>query len=255
MTKPESTRATETLHEIESVFDRLAEWVAQNPRIVLALLGVVLTSAAAFGGYQTWRARREAAASTEVAGIQADYRKAMGAKPGQLEIPELANAEAATATRSEYATRLQDAADRLAGTRAGLTARLEEGTLRAELGDSKAALAAWRRAAEDAPIGSPLEAIAQTRLAAGLEAGGDPAAAAEAYLSAGRIAAFPGRVLALGDAARCLAQAGQNERALEVFGGLSAEDVKQLPVYVAAQLAELRIRVRGAAPGPAPAAP
>jgi tetratricopeptide (TPR) repeat protein len=248
VTKPESTRATETLHEIESVFDRSAHWAAQNPRLVLGVLGVVLATAAAIGGTQAWRARQEGAASGEVASIQADYRRAMGAQAGQGEIPEPANAEAAAATRREYATRLFEAADRLGGTRAGLTARLQAGTLQAELGESEAALATWRRAAEEAPANSALAALARARLAAGLEAAGDPAAAAEAYLIAGQIAEFPGRVPALGDAARCFAQAGQTERALEVFAGLSEEEVAKLPVYVTARLAELRIRTRADVP-------
>jgi hypothetical protein len=245
VTKPESSAATETLHEIESIFDRMASWVAHNPRIVLSGLAVVLVGAAGLGGYRAWSAAREAEASAEVAAIGADFRRAMGAKPGQPDIPELANAEAAAATRAEYATRLADAADRLAGTRAGLMARIQLGTLRAELGETQAALDAFRSAAA--------AAIAQVELGAALEASGDPAGAAEAFLAAGRIETFPGRVLALGDAARCFAEAGEDERALEVYGGLSEAESAQLPVYVAARLRELRIRTQGS-PEPAAAA-
>jgi predicted negative regulator of RcsB-dependent stress response len=253
--KPDSTQATETLHEIESIFDRLAHWTAHNPVPVLAGLAAILLSAAAFGGYQAWRASQESAASAEVAAIEAEYQSAMGAKPGELEIPEPANAEAATATRREYATRLGEAADRLGGTRAAVAARLRAGQLHAEAGDSGAALDAWRAAVEAAPRGSALVALARMRLAAGLESAGDAAAAAEAYLAAGGVADFPGRVLALGDAARCFADSGQTARALEVFGGLSPEEVEELPAYVAARLGELRIREREAGPAAAPAAP
>jgi tetratricopeptide (TPR) repeat protein len=253
VTKPESSAATETLHEIESIFDRLASWVAHNPRLVLSGLALVLAGAASLGGYRAWSAAREAEASAEVAAIGADFRRAMGAKPGQPDIPELANAEAAAATRAEYATRLADAADRLAGTRAGLMARIQLGTLRAELGETQAALDAFRSAAAAAPSGTALAAIAQVELGAALEASGDPAGAAEAFLAAGRIETFPGRVLALGDAARCFAEAGEDERALEVYGGLSEAESAQLPVYVAARLRELRIRTQGS-PEPAAAA-
>jgi hypothetical protein len=252
--KPDSTQATETLHEIESIFDRSARWAAHNPVLVLAGTAAILLSAAAVGGYQTWRSHQEADASAEVAAISADYLGAMGAKPGQLDIPEPANAEAAAETRREYATRLNEAAERLAGTRAAVTARLQAGQLHAELGDQEAALAAWRAAAEAAPRGSALESLARVRLGAGLEGAGDAAGAAEAYLAAARVADFPGRILALGDAARCFADAGQNERALEVFGGLSKEEVDMLPVYVSARLTELRIRNAPAAAA-APATP
>jgi hypothetical protein len=252
--KPDSTQATETLHEIESIFDRTARWAAENPITVLAIAGAILLLAAAYGGYRTWSTHREANASAEVAAIEADYVAAMGAKPGQLEIPEPANAEAAAATRREYATRLTEAADRLAGTRAAVTARMQAGRLRAELGEPEAALDAFRAAAEGAPRGSALEALARVRLGAALESAGDPAGAAEAYLAAGQVEAFPGRVLALGDAARSFADAGQTERALEVFRGLSEEEVQQLPDYVTARLTELGVRSRMSPAAPAPEA-
>jgi hypothetical protein len=249
--KPDSTSATETLHEIESVFDRAAGWAAHNPALVLGLIAAILAVAASVGGYRAWRADREAKASTEVATIEAEYLKAMGAEPGQSQVPEPANAEAAAETRREYATRLSEASARLSGTRAGVTALMRAGQLRADLGDRDAALTDWRAAADAAPDGSALEALAQTRVGAGLEDAGDAAGAAEAYWAAGRSADFPGRVLALADAARCFADAGQTERALEIFRGLTDEEVQQLPVYVAARLRELRLRE---APPAAPAA-
>ena len=252
MAKPDSTQATKTLHEIESIFDRMARWVAHNPVVVLGATGAVLALAVAAGGYQAWTKSREADASAEVAAIEAGFFKAMGAQPGRAEIVEPANAEAAAATRREYAQRLLDAAERLSGTHAALAAQLQAGTLKSELGESDAALAAWRAAADSAPADSVLGALARTRLAAGLEATGDTAGAAEAYLQAGGVAEFPGRVLALGDASRCLAEAGQNERALEVFSGLSDEEIATLPVYVTARLRELRIRTGAAPPEAAP---
>ena len=36
MAKPDSTQATETLHEIESLFDRVARWASENPVLLLA---------------------------------------------------------------------------------------------------------------------------------------------------------------------------------------------------------------------------
>jgi hypothetical protein len=251
--KPDSTQATETLHEIESIFDRTASFVAHNPVIVLSVLAVTLSAAAATGGYRAWRADRNAKASAEIATIETEYLRAMGAAPGQVEVPEPANAEAAAATRREYATRLSEAAERLGGSHAAVTARMRAGQLRAELGEHGAALADWRAAVDAAPEGSALEALARVRLGAGLENAGDAAGAAEAYLAAGRTMDFPGRVLALGDAARNLADAGQPERAVEIFRGLTEEEVEQLPVHVAARLRELAVR-RDVAPAEAPPA-
>ena len=58
-------------------------------------------------------------------------------------------------------------------------------------------------------------------------------------------------MLALGDAARCFADAGQADRALEVFGGLTEAEVEELPVHVAARLDELRVQKSRAAAAPA----
>jgi predicted negative regulator of RcsB-dependent stress response len=240
--KPDSTQATETLHEIESIFERLAHWAATNPVTVLVVLGVLLAGAAGLGGYRAWSNSREASASAEIAQVQAEYLKAMGAAPGALDVPEPANAEAAAATRREFATRFREAGERRSGTAAAVTAWLQAGDLLDAVGDREGGVAAWRAAVEGAPSGSALQALARTQLAAGLEAGGDAAGAAAEFLAAGQTPDFPGRILALGDAARCFADAGQTERALEVFGGIDAEDARQLPPHVAARLAELRVR-------------
>ena len=42
MAKPDSKQATETLHEIESVFDRMAHWATANPITLLAVIGGIL---------------------------------------------------------------------------------------------------------------------------------------------------------------------------------------------------------------------
>lgn len=242
MAKPDSTQATETLHEIESVFDRLASWVSQHPVQVLVGIGVVLAGAAGFGGFRAFHADREGRASAAVAEIQADYLEAMGAAPGSVDVPEPANAEAAAATRREFAVRFREAAERESGTAAAVTAWLQAGDLLDAVGDRAGALEAWKAARESAPGGSALQALARTKLAGGLEAAGDPAAAAAEYLAAGQVQDFPGRVRALGDAARAYADAGQAERALEVFGGIAAKDASGLPPHVVARLAELELR-------------
>ena len=251
MAKPDSSQASETLHEIDSVFEWLAHWVATHPVAVLVTLGLVLVSAAGFGGFQAWSSSREGKASAALAEIQGEYRKAMGATPDALDVPEPANAEAAAATRQEFATRFREAAEQHGGTRAAVLAWLQASELLEDSGQHDAALAAGRSAVEAAPAGSALEALARTQLAGSLELGGDLTGAAGEYLAAGQTGDFPGRVLALGNAARAYADAGQTARALEVYASIDAEDAKQLPPYVSARLSELRAR-SGAAPAPEP---
>jgi tetratricopeptide (TPR) repeat protein len=243
--KSDSKQATETLHEIESVFDRMAHWATTNPVTLLVVLGTLLGGAAAIGGFQAWQGSREADAAAEIAEIDSEFRAAMGAPRGSLEIPEPANAEAALATRTEFATRFREAAERRSGTAASVTAWLEAGRLGEALGDVEAATQAQRAAIDEAPAGSTLRALAHTQLAGSLERAGDPAAAAVEYLAAGQVEDFPARVLALGDAARCFADAGETGRALEIFGQLNEADAAKIPPHVAARLAELRASAGG----------
>ena len=123
-----------------------------------------------------------------------------------------------------------------AGTR-GVTARLQAGTLQAELGEEEAALATWRRAAEDAPADSVLAALAQAPTCGRARGGGRSRWGCRGIPSAPEIAEFPGRVPALGDAARCFAQAGQTERARPRRpGGLTeGRSGAGLPVHVRAR--------------------
>jgi tetratricopeptide (TPR) repeat protein len=243
--KPDSKQATETLHEIESVFDRMAQWATANPITVLVVIGTLLGGAAAVGGYRAWQASQEAEASADIAEIQSEFRAAMGAPRGSLEIPEPANAEAAVATRTEFAARFREAADRRSGTAASVSAWLEAGRLSEALGDEAAATEARRAAIEEAPSGSALRALAHTQLAGSLERAGDPAAAAAEYLAAGQISDFPARALALGNAARCFADAGETARAIETFEQLGDEEAAKIPPHITARLAELRAAAGG----------
>ena len=91
--RSDSRQATETLQEIESVFDRLARWVASNPRQVLGLLVAILLVAASLSLWDWARDRRETRASAAVARVQVAYLSAMGAPPGSFEVVEPANPE------------------------------------------------------------------------------------------------------------------------------------------------------------------
>jgi len=233
-------QATETLHEIESIFDRVAQWVGANPIPVLVIIGAILASAAGIGGFRAWSSSREADAAADLAEIQTEYRRAMGAPAGSFDIPEPANAEAAAATRQEFATRFAEAAERRSGTAASVSAWLEAGRLREALGDAEAARAAREAAVAEASADSVLGALAQTELAASLERAGEASQAAERYLAAGQVTGFPARILALGDAARCFADAGEPSRALETFALLGEDEVAKLPAHVRARLEELR---------------
>jgi tetratricopeptide (TPR) repeat protein len=256
--KPDTRQATEALHEIESVFDRLATWVTSNPRAVLGVLGAILAVAAVANVWVLQQHRRAERASAAMAEVESDYLRAMGAAPGALEVSEPANPETALRVRTEFSERFLATAEEHAGTASAVAALLQAAQLQAELGRPEDAAATWRRAADEAPGGSALRGLALTRLARGLEAAGRWPEAAAAYAEAGAIAKLPTRRLALADAARAYAQAGETERALELFDRAEALDGPELPLHVKIRLEELRAaraqqEVLAPAPDAAPA--
>ena len=92
----------ESLEEIESMAERMAQWIADNVRLVIILVVALLVSA---GGFQAYRSSRQAAvneASNELAQVRAAYFSAMGASAGSEEIPELANPASQVGVREDF---------------------------------------------------------------------------------------------------------------------------------------------------------
>ncbi|MCP3983078.1 MAG: tetratricopeptide repeat protein [bacterium] len=240
--RPDSKQATETLEEIESVFDRLAEWVSSNPRIVLGVLGGILGVAGIVGLGQSFSLRSEQKGSEELAAIYADYLSAMGATPGALEVEEPANREVGQRARTEYAAKLLAGADEHGGTLAAVGARIQAGVLQAESGELDAALATWREAADEAPAPSSIRSLALLRLGGGLEKSGDFPGAAAAYAQAADNPSFPARFLALASAARCWLEVGDREQAKALYLQLEATEppAGSIPEHVKSRLEELK---------------
>ena len=249
--RKDSRQASETLQEIESVFDRVAYWVARNPRQVLGLLGAILVLAASLGIWEWAQHRRETRASAAVARVQTAYLSAMGAAPGSFEVVEPANPETGRQIREEFITRFLEAADEHEGAAAGVSARMEAAALQDQAGHHDAALESWRRAADEARGGGALEGLALVRLGRALESRSRWEEAGAAYEKAGGNQDLPTRFQALADAARCLAEAGDVDRALEIFERIENEAPEtELPAHTRARLLELRAAQRlGAASG------
>lgn len=241
--RPDSKQATETLEEIDGAFDKVADWVTENPPIVLGVLGAILGIAAILGIVQSVERRTTNESSEAVSAIELAYRDAMGARPGDLAVPEPANPETAKGVRADFAEQLLTAGDEYDGTQAAVNARILAGVLLDENGDLGAAVEAWQRAADEAPAG-PLQGLAHLRHGHGLERQDAWAAAAEAYGKAGANEAFPGRYLALAQSARAWVRAGEEGKALEVFASLEAADPPDgaVPAHLRSQLEELKTR-------------
>jgi tetratricopeptide (TPR) repeat protein len=244
-TRKDAEAAVETLREIDSVFDRAAEWALRNPMPVLLGLAAILGLAAALGGMRWHFQRSELTASQALAEVQTDYLAAMGAQPGQLDVPEPANPETAKQVRVEHIERFQKVAAEHAGHLAAVQAWLEAGNLQQELGDLEAAQASWQKAADAAEQGSAVRALALSRLGSGLEAAGRWEDAARAHEEAAAIETYPLRFYALIDAARCWAEAGDRARAVALFDRVEAESPGlEIPEHVRARLREAQVAGR-----------
>jgi tetratricopeptide (TPR) repeat protein len=244
--KAKHAETTDALDDLESWGDRAFEWLESNLKTILGTAAACLVLAAGYGLWESTTSSGENAAADALAKARGEYLAAMGAAPGAIEVPELANPAAAAAIRREYAERFRAVGEEHAGTVGGAMAQLEQGNLTAESGDPEAALAVWRAALTELPASSPLAGILNQRLAQALEDSGDMEGAATAFAAAAANRAFPFRHWAMAEAARCYLEAGQPQQALALYSQLQAEAPDMaLPDHLRTQLRELEAAEAG----------
>ncbi len=237
--EPESAAAT--LEEIQSLGEKIAEWVGQNPLPVLGTAVAILLVAAAWGLIASQIEGKRVDASAALAEAQAEYRLAMGADPSAFDMVEPANPETARRVRSEFVERFQQVARDYAGTAGGALGSLEAGALQQELEQTDEAVQTWRLSADELDAADPIRALLLVRIAACQEAELRWIEAAETYQQAAAIARYPLRYGALADAARCFAEAGEWDLALAAFDRIESEAPQQrVPEHVNARMRELR---------------
>jgi predicted negative regulator of RcsB-dependent stress response len=237
--QPESAAAT--LNEIESLGDRLAEWTGENRVLVLGVIGAILVVAAGWGFFSSSREQAAEQASADLAQVEREYRVAMGASPGDIDIAEPANPETARNARTEFVTRFREVADEHAGSASATVALLQLGVLQQELGAPGDALETWRGAADGLAGDDQMKALLLERIASVQEDQGDFAEAGQSYEAAAEVPGYPLSHAALADAARCYAEAGDAARAVAIFDRLeSIEPPVRIPDQTRARLLELR---------------
>lgn len=255
MARRHQSAAAETLEELESAADRLGEWLQENLWIVLATIAVLLGIAGAGAWIVSSRHSAQEEASAALAKVRGEYLSAMGAGPGALEVPELANPEAAARIRSEYEERFGEVAASHPGTVAGTLAALEAAKLETQGGDLEGARKRLEKALEDAPGDPALRGMVLQQLAQDLEDAGRWQDAARRHLEAANLPGYPLHGWALADAARTTLQAGDAKGALELYDRLEVEDPElRLPDEQRAEVRELRARLAAEAPTPPEAA-
>lgn len=232
----------DAIDEIESIGEQIVEWAGNNGRTILSVAGVCLVIAAAYGYHDASQSRRENAASEAVAEARDAYLAAMGAQPGAIVVPELANPAAGAVIRREYVERFRAVAEEHAGTAGAALAELERGDLAAADGDVAGAVEIWRGAIARQPGGAPLMGILHQRMGQLLEDSESWEAAADAYAAAGALDDYTFRHWAMAEAARCYLMANRPDRASDLAAQLEAEAPGfQLPDHLRTQLRELRM--------------
>lgn len=241
MAKRKKPSAGDPILQIQTATDRLGEWVAANPRLVIGVLALILAGAASYGGYTAWSDSREDAASAAFTAVQRDFLEAMGGDPTSPQWSAPANPEIGRRARAEAAERYREVAAAHRGTGVVPLAHLEAGDLLAALEDGEAARSEWLEAIEVAGSSSPLRGLALTRLAVAHESAGRWLDAAHAHEDAGDIERYPPRYQALAQAARCYGNAGETARALALFERVEQEAPGvSIPAHIRARMAELR---------------
>jgi len=250
--------ATEMLEDLSSGFERMAAWIAAHPVLVSAVLGCVLATGGAWELLRSRAERRESAASNAFDETQTAYLAAMGAEPGAIDVPELANPDAAKRIREEYVEKYRGVAEAHPGTLPAALAWLQAADLLEAQGDSDASLESLQKALAEQPANPRLMGLVHQRIAQLYEDRGKLAEAAAEHERAGELAGFPLRTLALADAARCYAQAGQPDRARELLERIESEgkEGSPLPSELRSLLRELRAsQAAGSASRPASGSP
>lgn len=239
--KSNQTASVDALEEIEGAADRMAQWVQDHLWIVIS---VVLLTILASGGVQLYAnagEQREIAASAALEAVRGEYLAAMGAQPGALDVPELANPAAAQAIRDTYLERFREVAVEHAGSVAAALAQLEVGSLLEQSGESGQTAEVWQQTLAGLPNDAPLRGILLQRLAAVHEDAGRWIEAAKSHESASEVNDFPLRYGALSDAARCYAEGGDSAKALELLEIVETQASDALiPDHVRQLMRELR---------------
>ncbi|HIL02530.1 MAG TPA: hypothetical protein EYG06_10605 [Myxococcales bacterium] len=234
--------ATKTLDEIESAGDRLVFWLAENQRPILAAAAGILIVAGGWGYVSSSTEEANSQADTALSEVQTEYRLAMGAAPGSISIPELANPEAAREIREEYIERYTAVGAAHAGSGPGGVAFLEAGRLHQALGDSEAAVMSYQAGLDSLSDGDALRGFLWSRLGSVYEQAEQWAEAANAYTQASTTANY---ALQAGDRAaaiRAYIHAGEPSAALGMADELvRSEPNFTLPKFLQAQLDELRV--------------
>jgi len=213
----------------ESGADRLARWIGEHAFLAGGLVFAVLALAGGWGAFTSLQKSREAKASLALEQIRGDYLRDMGAAPGDIELPELANPATADRIREAYVEKFQAVADENRGSVAGTLALFEVAVILDALGREEQIQAVWSSALAASAGNDRLAGLLLQRIGESYESRGSWSDAAESHQAAAELKQYPLRYWALLDAARCLVAAGSTQQGLTLYRRVQQES-PELPV-------------------------
>ncbi len=213
----------------ESGAERLAGWIGENAFLAGGMLLVVLAIAGGWGAFNSHQKSREAKASLALEQVRGLYLRDMGAGPGDIELPELANPATADRIREEYVEKFQAVADQHRGSVAGTLALFEVAEILDALGREEQIRAVWESALDASAGNDRLTGLLLQRIGESYERRGSWSEAAASHQAAAGLEAYPLRDWALLDAARCLVAEGRTREGLTLYRRVQQES-PELPV-------------------------
>jgi tetratricopeptide (TPR) repeat protein len=193
------------------------EWLGEHRREFLIGLGALVAVLVLAAVYWEVSRSRRAAASAELAAIEAAFVAEMGAEPGAILVAEPANPEQATRARASAITKLEDFAQAHAGSDLADNARLRAAELEVDLGRLDAADARLAALIEELGSSDPRRSIALRLRGYVLEELGQAQEAAALYEAGAAVEAYPARALLYLAAARTRMRLGANPEALRAL--------------------------------------
>jgi hypothetical protein len=208
----------------EATLQRGLEWVTTHPREVLGGLVVFLLLAGVATAVIELRGRAETRAQEELGRAERSFAEALGGDAKLAVIPEPANPDQARKVRETSRVEFERIAREHAGTRAADFARLRAAELALDLGDAGGAREGLESLAADLAADDVVRAIA-LRLRGYQDAqAGEFLAAAESYVRAASVEAYPDRASVWVEAARNFERGGAFSRAADAYGEAIAAD-------------------------------
>lgn len=213
---PSGNRSEGALARIEHGFEEAMHWGSEHWAVLLSVLIVLLVGGGAVAGFYEWSRAQRAQAFTDLAAIERELAEALPAGASEIGAPKPANPEIAEKAQLAALEAFGDLSRERSGTAPGFFAGVRAAEMEVDLGrfeDAEKRLAALL----ETP-GDPIARATALRLRGyTLEELERPLEAAQVYMEAGGIEAYPARGDAYWQAGTTYERLGELESAISAY--------------------------------------